>query len=263
MFKIAVLVPTYKPGLYFERCLDSIEAQTLPKTKFKVYVALNGPKEDYEKFIFRLLEKYTFIFEYIYLADSGVSNARNQLIEASSEEYVAFADDDDVLSSNYLEQLLLKASRNYISVSNVFSFCESLEELTDNYIGESFSNLDESEGRLFKSRKFFSSPWAKLIHREIIGDARFDEKLKIGEDSLFMAKISKRVRGIRKTEPSACYYVYEREGSASRKEIVRSEELGRITYLFSEYSWLLLKGYNIPFILSRVVASLLHLRRLF
>jgi len=260
---IAVLLPSYKPAWYLERCLESIEHQTLERSRFKVYLALNGPKEEYEVFALNLLGKFSFNYEYFYVEEAGVSNARNILLEMSSEDYVTFVDDDDLISPNYLEELIRHASDEYISVSNVFSFTESIHSLRENYIGKSFSMLKDCEISLFKSRKFFSSPWAKLIHRKIVGSARFDTKLKVGEDSLFMAELSRRVKGVRKTNETACYYVYKREGSASRKKTVRTEEIRRVLYLVAIYGKMLLTGYNPPFILSRVAASLMHFKRIF
>lgn len=261
--KISVLIPTYKPGWYFERCLKSIEEQTLDKKYFKVYIALNGPKKDYEDLIIGLLKQYSFEYAYFYIARAGVSNARNLMIESSVEDYITFVDDDDVLSCNYLEQLLLKVTPFEISVSNMCLFSQIPEDSHPNYIGKSFTTLNQRETSLFKTRKFFSSPCAKLVHRGLIADHRFNTKLKIGEDSLFMAEISKRVRAVNKTDLSACYYVYVREGSASRSKVIPRDEFKRLSYLVFLYSMMLLKGYNIPFILSRIVASMKHFKRVF
>lgn len=260
---ISVLIPTYKPDWYLERCLESLDKQSLSKEFFKIYIALNGPKDNYEDFIFSILNKYNFKYKYIYLEINGVSNARNKLLEISSEEYISFVDDDDVLSSNYLEELLLKISPNEIAISNIFNFSDSLEDLHENYIGKSFLKLNNHEISILKCRKFFSSPCAKLIHRKIIGSSRFNTKLKIGEDSVFMAEISKRVKGLRKTNSTACYYVYERVGSASRKKETRSEELKIIAYLIFIYSKMLYNGYSIPFILTRIAAALTRIKKIF
>ncbi len=261
--KISILIPSYMPSWYLERCLSSLAIQSLSKNNFKVYLALNGPKDGYEAFVLGLLEKYSLPYEYVYLEEASVSSARNKLLDISREEYVAFIDDDDVVSGNYLEQLLRHASVDYISISNVSNFTDSVDDLAENYIGKSFFSLKRTEASLFKARKFFSSPWAKLIPRKAIGSIRFDPKLKVGEDSLFMAELSKRVKGVRKTDSSACYYVYQREGSASRRKVGRVEEIKRVSYLVATYGSMLFKGYNSPFILSRIAASLLHVRRIF
>ncbi|XKF14806.1 glycosyltransferase family 2 protein [Halomonas sp. BLK-85] len=261
--KIAVIIPSYKPSWYLDRCLFSLENQSLSKDKFKIYIALNGPKGDYEVFVLNLLAKYSFTHEYLYIEEAGVSYARNRLIDISKEEYITFIDDDDIISERFLEQLLHNVSADHISVSDVANFTDSIDNLTDNYIGKSFATLKDTETSLFKARKYFSSPCAKLIPREIVGSTRFDLKLKVGEDSLFMAELSKRVQGISKTDSSACYYVYQREGSASREKVVRMEEIKRVSYLVATYGTMLFNGSNLLFIFSRIAASMKHLRRIF
>lgn len=264
MSEISILIPTYKPNWYLERCLQSIEEQTLPKDKFKVYIALNGPKDNFEEVIHSALENTNFNYEFFYLEQAGVSNARNFLIDSSIEDFVVFIDDDDVISKNYLEELLKVSDATNIGIANVYNFSESLDDLKESYIGKSFEKLDKTTSSKYKSRKYFSSPCAKMIHRTIIGNVRFDTELAIGEDSLFMAKISHNVQGVKKTAASACYYVCEREGSATRQKIDKKKELKRIVYLLKEYSKMLLSfRYNTLFIMTRVAATLMHGRRLF
>ena len=264
MFSIAVLIPTYQPNWYLERCLKSIDNQTLPKDKFKVYIALNGPKDGFDDFILSTLKSINLEYEFFYLEQASVSNARNFLIDNSTEEFVVFVDDDDVLSDNYLEELLKVSDTTNIGIANVYNFSESLDDLKESYIGKSFEKLEKTTSSKYKSRKYFSSPCAKMIHRTIINDVRFDINLAIGEDSLFMAKISHKVQNVKKTAASACYYVYEREGSATRQKIDKKKELKRIVYLLKEYSKMLLSfRYNTLFIITRVAATLMHGRKLF
>lgn len=259
MANISVLIPTYKPNDYIVACLQSIEAQTLDKFNFKVYIALNGPRVGFYEYIKNILGKFSFEYEVFYLPTAGVSRARNLLIENSTEDYIVFVDDDDLISENYLESLLLKSSEVTMAVSNSYNFEVDLTCLKNNYIGDCFGKLPEETHSKFKSRKYFSSPCAKLIHRNMIGDVRFDENLAIGEDSLFMAKISNRVKSVRKSDYSACYYVYERMGSATRRKVEKKKEIKRITYLLGKYIEMLFsKNYETPFVLSRVVATLIH-----
>ncbi|WP_313206017.1 glycosyltransferase [Psychrobacter faecalis] len=264
MSEISILIPTYKPSWYLERCLRSIENQSLPKDKFKVYIALNGPKDNFEEVIHSALDSTNFDYEFFYLELASVSNTRNYLIENSAEEYIVFVDDDDVISKNYLEELLKVSDATNIGIANVYNFSESLDDLKESYIGKSFEKLEKTTSSKYKSRKYFSSPWAKMIHRTIINDVRFDINLAIGEDSLFMAQLSNRVKSVRKTVETACYYVYEREGSATRQKIDKKKELKRIVYLLKEYSKMLLSfRYNTLFIMTRVAATLMHGRSLF
>lgn len=263
-FKISVIIPTYMPEIYFRRCLDSLENQTLDKSDFRVYIALNGQIHPYKNFVESLLNVYSFSHRLYCLEEVGVSNARNFLIDNSFEPYICFVDDDDVLSANYLESLIAVSSESNVGISHVRAFKENLRYAKSNYIGRSYRSLREVEGSKFKTRKYFSSPCAKMIHRNIIGDVRFDVRLSKGEDALFMAKLSPNVQLIRKATPEACYYVYERPGSSTRKKTPIFKELRRLAYLVRVYAGLLLKKeYKKTFIFTRILASLAQLKKLF
>lgn len=264
MSLISILIPTYAPGDYVKNCFESIERQSLSKDLYYVYVALNGPHGEYEAFLKRLLSEFSFNWKFFYLTVPGVSNARNFLIDISNEEYIAFVDDDDVMSSNYLEELLRVSSSRSIGISNCFDFDTLGGPHYDNYIGRSFKSLDDVNRSKFKSRKYFSSPWAKLIHRSMVDNVRFDTSLSVGEDSLFMATISSGVYSLNKTDSSACYFVYNRIGSVTRRKINKFNEFSRVFYLLGKYSKMLFTSkYEKLFIVSRIVATIVHLRKLF
>lgn len=264
MCKVAVLIPTYKPDWYLERCLRSLDRQTLGKRDFKVYIALNGPQAPYEDVILSLLEQQSFTYEYVYLEQAGVSRARNTLMAKANEPYVVFMDDDDVVSDNYLEGLLAVSTSQDMGVSSVVDFDTDLNDTKPNFMGKTFASLNDVETSKLKSRKYFSSPWAKMLHKDMIGNTRFDVRLARGEDALFMAQLSNNVRSIKKASNGACYYVYEREGSATRRKVQRSQELSRIVYLLYQYSkMLLIKKHNKIFILTRIAATFKQSRNLF
>jgi glycosyltransferase involved in cell wall biosynthesis len=259
MCKISVLIPSYNPGDYVIRCLQSIESQTLDKALFKVYIALNGSDKSFEIYLKEVLGGVSFQYDLFFLEKAGVSNARNFLIDNSAEEFVVFVDDDDVLTSDYLKELLQVSDVTTMGIANVYNFSGSIDSLSENYIGKSFNELDKVTTSKFKARKYFSSPWGKMIHRSIIGNVRFDTKLAIGEDSLFMAQISNRVKAVQKADGSACYYVYEREGSATRRKVHKSKEFKRIIYLLAEYTKMLLSfRYGSLFVMTRIAATLVH-----
>lgn len=257
--QIAILIPTYSPQEYIEKCFDSIDKQTISKDFFKVYIALNGQKEPYFEYLKNLLIKYNFENELIYIKEAGVSNARNRLIDISKEPFVTFIDDDDLISPSYLEELFNVSDEKFIGASNSYSFTRTIEILNENFIGKSFASLKQVETSKYKTRKYFSPPCAKLISREMIGNVRFDKKIAIGEDSLFMAELSNKVVGIRKTSPKACYYINEREGSTTRRKLNKLKEIKRIVYLLSRYIDMLFSNkYNKIFILTRIAATLKH-----
>ena len=215
---ISIIIPTYKPGSYLKDCLESINNQTMDKKCFEVIIVLNGVIKPYIEYIYSLTKMYDFNSVVIPTETPGVSNARNLGLSRTQGEYVCFIDDDDKISPSYLENLYSKATPNNIVASNVKAFYNNSNKTENDYIASAYKKLINKNSPLsvFKGRKFMSSSCCKIISRRIIQDVRFDTNLKIGEDSVFMAKISKKVKSIVQTNSSAIYYRRLRAGTASR-----------------------------------------------
>ena len=261
--KISIIIPTYKPGPYLKDCLESINNQTMDKKCFEVIIVLNGVIKPYIEYIYSLTKMYDFNSVVIPTETPGVSNARNLGLSRTQGEYVCFIDDDDKISPSYLENLYSKATPNNIVASNVKAFYNNSNKTENDYIASAYKKLINKNSPLsvFKGRKFMSSSCCKIISRRIIQDVRFDTNLKIGEDSVFMAKISKKVKSIVLSDSSAIYYRRLRAGSASRVKQPILKKCNIVCKLLKKYTKMLTPSYNIPFIATRIVAALLKLAR--
>ena len=260
---ISIIIPTYKPGSYLKDCLESINNQTMDKKCFEVIIVLNGVIKPYIEYIYSLTKMYDFNSVVIPTKISGVSNDRNLGLSRTQGEYVCFIDDDDKISPSYLENLYSKATPNNIVASNVKAFYNNSNKTENDYIASAYKKLINKNSPLsvFKGRKFMSSSCCKIISRRIIQDVRFDTNLKIGEDSVFMAKISKKVKSIVLSDSSAIYYRRLRAGSASRVKQPILKKCNIVCKLLKKYTKMLTPSYNIPFIATRIVAALLKLAR--
>ena len=260
---ISIIIPTYKPGPYLKDCLESINNQTMNKKCFEVIIVLNGVIKPYIECIYNLTKMYDFNSVVIPTETPGVSNARNLGLSRTQGEYVCFIDDDDKISPSYLENLYSKATPNNIVASNVKAFYNNSNKTENDYIASAYKKLINKNSPLsvFKGRKFMSSSCCKIISRRIIQDVRFDTNLKIGEDSVFMAKISKKVKSIVLSDSSAIYYRRLRAGSASRVKQPILKKCNIVCKLLKKYTKMLTPSYNIPFIATRIVAALLKLAR--
>lgn len=221
MISISVILPSYKPGNYLYCCIDSILNQSLMQTDYEVILILNGCKEPYQSAIESYLsEKDTNkIVKLLQIDTPGVSNARNLGIEESKGEYITFVDDDDFISSTYLEALKRVADKETIGLSNEMLFNPDDNTTRLEYFSEEYKKR-AGLGKLpyYKVRKYFSPPYMKLIHRDIIGEYRFDTRYTNGEDSLFMFQISRNMKYVDFTTPDAIYYRRARKDSAMSKE---------------------------------------------
>ena len=260
---ISIIIPTYKPGSYLKDCLESINNQTMDKKCFELIIVLNGVIKPYIECIYNLTKMYDFNSVVIPTETPGVSNARNLGLSRTQGEYVCFIDDDDKISPSYLENLYSKATPNNIVASNVKAFYNNSNKTENDYIASAYKKLINKNSPLsvFKGRKFMSSSCCKIISRRIIQDVRFDTNLKIGEDSVFMAKISKKVKSIVLSDSSAIYYRRLRAGSASRVKQPILKKCNIVCKLLKKYTKMLTPSYNIPFIATRIVAALLKLAR--
>ena len=258
--KVTVIVPSYKPGGYLWECLDALCNQTLAKNDFEVVIILNGCNEPYKSQIEEYISSHTdkCLFRLIQTDTSGVSNARNIGIENSQGEYLTFVDDDDIISENYLEELLKVSDKDVIGCANSFAFINDLNNIRKNFISDAYERVGCMPFNLFQYRQFLSPPWCKLIHRNIIGKHRFSTRLRLSEDSLFCLELTENVKSMKLACPNAVYYQRERAGSAMRIKPKFSEEfkeLWKIETAYLKYWLTHLFSTNVKFMLSRIVAG--------
>lgn len=215
--KITVIIPTYKPGTYLWECLDSLCNQSILKSFYELVIVLNGCTQPW------LAELQDYVREHndlnirlLHTESPGVSNARNMALTAAAGEYIVFIDDDDLITETYLEDLFLTAELTGADVvgANVQSFRG--DEKCDDYLGKAYRRISKiGNPSLYRARSYFSSSCCKIIRRSAIGDTRFDPELSIGEDSLFMATISKNVARVSSCRNPEAYYLRRlRDGSA-------------------------------------------------
>lgn len=260
---ISIVVPSYKPGDYLFECLQSIDAQTISKERFEVIIVLNGCDEPYRERITNYIQKNNTVnYQLIQTDTPGVSNARNIGIDNAKGDYLAFIDDDDVISPNYLNDLLKVSSPSCIGCSNSYAFTSNINELEDNFITYAFNRCKTMSYSINNFRSFLSPPWCKLIHKDIIGVNRFSTKLKKGEDGLFCFALSANLKLMMLTNDDVIYYQRLRSGSAMRKKNSVYDELREAfrqeLVLFSCWRKTPFK-YNLMFTLSRAIGIIRNL----
>ncbi|PJG42964.1 glycosyl transferase [Acinetobacter tandoii] len=251
---IDIIIPTYKPSHYLVECFLSLQNQTLSFDRFKVTVVLNGDKEPYYSYIQATLEKFSFNYSLIYTEEKGVSNARNIGLEITNYPYILFLDDDDILTENYLVQIISRVKPNSVVVSNVFGFLKDINNPIRDYL--SFDQAFQSTN-LVRYRKYLSNSCCKLIPREIINNSRFDVSLFKGEDALFMFFLSHRISNIISTDPDVIYFRRIRPLSASRTKYSVSKEIGIGLQQQRRYTSLYIRNftkYSFALYLSRILA---------
>ncbi|MEW5805860.1 MAG: glycosyltransferase [Acidobacteriota bacterium] len=104
MPKVSVIIPTYNRAHYITQALESVFAQTF--RDFEVVVVDDGSTDNTKE----ALSTYMESIRYIRQENRGEAAARNSGIRASTGEWVAFLDSDDMWEPQTLETLI-EASR--------------------------------------------------------------------------------------------------------------------------------------------------------
>lgn len=259
---VSIIIPTYKPKDYIVRCIESLANQSLSKDKFELVIVLNGPKNDYDKFVEEILVNKELQYELKYINDTGVSHARNYGLEKAKGDFVLFLDDDDFLSEDFLANMYqtFLNNQNCDLIVSDFRCINDEGVITNDYMSSTFSKMlecDRQNYSVIKYRKFLSSACGKLIKRDTINNKRFEPGLKISEDALFMFTISKNMKNIVLLKEDAYYYRVIRNNSSSRKEISLGKEVknwSNSVYFFTKTYLSSPMQYSFLFYLNRVVA---------
>ncbi len=260
---LSIIIPTYKPQAYLWECLDSISAQTLSKDGFEVLLILNGCNEPYKTGIEQYITErmHDVNIRLIQTDEAGVSNARNRGIEEAGGEYLAFIDDDDKISADYLEELMAQAAPETVVFSDLCAFDDATGTISETfYMHRTFqNNRFRHAPSFFAIRALLNSPWGKVFHRGIIGERRFNTKYKSGEDSLMMLEISNAIKHTKFASGKAVYFYRLRASSASASRGSIFARLWNSLKMMATYTQIILRSpltYNYPFVLSRYAATL-------
>ena len=181
--KLSIVIPYYNTLKLTARILNGLTAQL--KDDVEIIVVDDGCNE-----------KYLDIFEYdvkvIHLKENGgVSKARNVGIKESKGKYIAFVDSDDMVTMDYIEELV-----------------KAIDERNEDVI--LFNWLDTTTNDVVRRPKN-PAIWKAIYRKDII--PLFDESLRVREDYFFNIELDKK-------NPSKYYidrvlYMYNsgREGS--------------------------------------------------
>lgn len=261
MIEISVIIPTYKPKSYIYDCLSSLIRQTIDVSLYEVLVVLNGDKDPYYKYISNIIKSLDASnIKLFYINERGVSKARNYAIDISQGKYIAFIDDDDYISDNYILELYTKAKRNVLPLSNMIAFCDKTNNIVPTYISRRYEISSAKRiTQIYQVREYFSTPCAKLIPKAYIQDYRFKTQFKNSEDALFMFAISCNIRKIEFADSDVVYYRRIRENSANfrvrRRWDIICNDL-KILYEMSRYFFRKPFKYHTLFTLTRPLAML-------
>ncbi len=191
--KVSVVIPTYGGAEFLVRCIDSVLSQTYKEIEI-IVVDDNGVGTNKQVDTAEVIKKYSEDSRVKYIChevNKNGSAARNTGVMASSGEYIALMDDDDVFYPEKLERqvnLLDSLADDYAVV-----YCACDIYYNGAKIGE--SRADKSGSLLFEclSHKIQIASTSMLIRKsayQSIGG--FDESFKRHQDWEFIARLASK-----------------------------------------------------------------------
>jgi len=113
----SVIVPTYKRGKMFFRCLEFLGRQTFPKNKFEIIAIHDGINCEYNsKEINRLYSKLKNL-KFFKVSHRGVASARNFGIKNSKGKYILTIDDDCRADKDWIANFIkyMENNKNFVA----------------------------------------------------------------------------------------------------------------------------------------------------
>lgn len=179
---VSIIVPVYNAEKYIDNCVTSVVNQTYSKWEL---LLIDDGSFDSSGMICDNYSRLNSRIRVVHQKNLGVSAARNRGIECAEGEYIAFLDVDDALPQESLKTLVNSLIDNNADVVMGITCGEKWEnhsgvEIWKGEDGIQYSLMDDP---------YTCAAWGKLYRRELIGETRFDRKIKINEDSLFVFQI--------------------------------------------------------------------------
>ena len=217
---ISVIIPAYNIEDLLEKCVTSVASQDYPKELLQIIVVDDGSTDGTPHIADELARKYSNV-QVIHKENGGSSSARNVGIEAATGDYLGFVDSDDYISGVMYSTMMEAALRNNADMVQIArdEISESGDKLPD--VLEPFDEEKEltptEHLRTLLMHTGDASFCTKLTKRELFTeDMRFPEG-ELNEDFYLMIHMLEKVNKLILL-PEACYHVFYRTGSDSRKK---------------------------------------------
>lgn len=177
---ISIIVPVYNTADTLRRCFESIISQNFSDWECLI---IDDGSTDASPAICDEYAVRDARFKVFHKKNGGVSSARNLGLKNICGEWVTFVDADDKLTKNAFDDSVIKSHADIIF--NSYYYIQS-----DGRIARSEPLIEQNTDFLVFLEKNLDNPtfyvvWTKLFSSRIIQNLSFDEKMRIGEDTLF------------------------------------------------------------------------------
>lgn len=179
---LSIIIPTYNRNENLIRLLQVLQPQITNEVEV---IVVDDHSDNELKLDFPNWLKYIRLEE----NSGGASIPRNKGLDIAKGEYITFIDSDDLVSDDYIETILEKIKEDW-------DFCYI------SWQGKSNKVIIRDTAPVWNC-----CVWNCVYKRDLIGDKRFDPKLKMAEDYDF----NRKVRNGKKANITKILYYYNED----------------------------------------------------
>lgn len=236
---ISIIVPVYNSEQYLTGCIESILNQSYPHFEL---IAVDDGSTDSSGEILNALAKRDDRIRVIHQNNTGIGGAQNTGLDHANGEFIAFADNDDLLDRHNFEFLLhaiqstgadmSKARWQSFGVSDLQTYKQQADEgaraptsisvyknamhAYQHIFCKSLRCLGNALGKRGEARYFNEANWCRLYRREIWDGVRFPLG-QYAQDLMVAGLLHARTRKVAHID-AVLYYWMQSPTSVTHKE---------------------------------------------
>jgi glycosyltransferase involved in cell wall biosynthesis len=204
MKELSVIIPAYNSEKYIERCLRSLQAQSLDESTFEIIVIDDGSTDATSKIIKTKFQKTKLITR---TENFGLPYSVNEGIKIANSRYIVRVDSDDFVHEKFLEYLLFSALEN-----------QEFDAICCDYI-----NVDDREVRICKANSIEEPIACGILFKSsvLIELGLYDEKMLFNEEKDLMHRFKEKGFQLMRL-PLPLYRYRKHENNLSGNEDLKS-----------------------------------------
>lgn len=231
MCEISIIMPVYNKARYVQNVLLDVQEQGF--RDFECIIIDDG-STDLSGKICDDFAAQDNRFRVLHTPNSGVSHARNVGLAKAQGKYITFIDADDRIENGYLQKLyadIVSTNADMVIAGPLKFWEDDRQSITTPipYKGvQQFKQLMPEFALVQRNTGIYGFCWGKLMSRELIGDTRFAEWLRLAEDFEFYLRIYPKINTIYFEDKCKYHYLQEALNSST---VVRDDNIDYLSQL--------------------------------
>ena len=230
MPEISIIIPIYNTQKYIEKCLRSLEKQTMKN--FEIILVNDGSTDNTEKIVKRYINEHKNLnIIYIKKENEGLASARNCGVTRAKGKYISFLDSDDYLDNNLFQNLKQYMDKDVEMIKFKMQKVEENGKVLEKIDGPVFDICtgEEAFKKLCIKDKYIDPACIYLYKREFFVDNNFEYKLRYHEDFGLTPLIIIQAKTFVSTNYYGYYYLQTAESltrsTNTNKNIARAKDM--------------------------------------